>query len=160
MPDMTEDRPFDCDKDCPQHGRNDQRISTLERIADDCRAERKHIQHQIDSNNKDIWREIDLMKDNSNKYHNDLNRRIGEKVPTRYGITLIVLIVGIFTTIIGINIASNTSVNDKLDKLSKEVAVLQTITTERSRQTMFYTELLKEIRMFRENQEDDKMKGN
>lgn len=72
----------------------------------------------------------------------DSERRISERVPIRHAIAGAIATVGIITTIITMQANSNGRLDDKLDKLSESVAVMNAVNEERKRQDAFQNRLL------------------
>lgn len=133
---------FDCNN-CPQHGRNDQRIQTLEaevpRIkakTEECRTkmeaeldglESKHeadvavLRERIDSKDLALWKEIDLMKERSTHSHDGLNRRIGEKVPIKHAIAAVTVVVAIFVWLTNVNNSANKRIAEAMTNNSAKL---------------------------------------
>ena len=138
---------FDCEKDCPQHPRNDQRISDLEKRVDAAEKDRREMREKSEDRHSKVWAEIDEvkrdhdvdvreLKKDINDAQSDSNRRIGEKVPIKHAIAAVTVVMGIFVFIVKVNNDANNRVaeataktgqkiEEKLDALSTQVLTMK-----------------------------------
>lgn len=72
----------------------------------------------------------------------DNERRISERVPIRHALMGVIATVGIITTIITMQSSANNRLDEKLDRLSESVAVMNAVNEERKRQSEFQNRLL------------------
>ena len=140
---MADNDKFDCDRDCQQHGRNDQRITQLEQYCVEGRKDRSNLNHSVEELKEEVLHQ-----------NSDLQRRIGERLPVRHAITAGLLFASLMTTLVTINIASDNRIEEKLDALTNDVSVLKAVSAERRQAEKYQQQMLEEVRRFRQQSRD------
>ena len=131
MPDQ-----FRCE-DCPEHSGTREIIRHLENDRQDCKLDRGKMWEQMD----------------------DHTRRIGERVTIKTAFWATGIAVTIFLTVITIILTTSSRVEQKVDELISDVEVLKAVSVERAIHAKEHSELLKEIRIFREQEAKDYQEG-
>lgn len=127
--------PFDCEKHCPQHGRYDERIASLEKDATEARKERSAMREKSEERHTRVWHEIDKIKedheDDMKTLRADHDRRIGDKVPIKHALAAITVILALFGWMMKVNSDANKRVADAQASTGKKIEEkLDTLTTQ------------------------------
>jgi hypothetical protein len=160
--------PFDCETHCPQHGRNDQRLSAVEKEQESARKERCHMREKSEERHTRVWKELDHVKDLQDRDVRDVrqaisderdlaNRRIGEKVPIKHAIIAVSIVIGLFGWMMKINNDANErialataktgeKIEARLEKLTSEVTTMKAIAEQKEKSSEGQMALLMEFR--------------
>jgi len=133
---MPEYKEFRC-ADCPEHSGTQATIRHLEEAHVECKRDRAVIRGTME----------------------EQNRRISEKVTIKVALWTSGIAVTIFLTVISITLQTSARIENKVDSLATDVEVIKALASERAIHAKQHTELLQELKKFREQEAQDFQEG-
>lgn len=131
---MSPEKVPDCDH-CPEHGEHRAELQFLKTDISEIKQSQAATLDFLRQDLRQMQQEIIQNRDS-------LHRRISERIPIRHAITGITIMVGIVTSIITFFALSTGRIDEKLDKLQRDVAVMAAVSEERKYQLDFQKQLL------------------